>query len=108
MFSSTMMPQSVQTAEPEGPRDSMEWEPQLGQRGALEDEVAAVWVCWVESAPLSADSSFQKLSSCQEDMAVVLVLAIRALKLYLTFHNETSFHLISYQIMKHNQAWKVL
>ena len=68
MFSSTIIPQSVQTAEPEGPRDSMEWEPQLGQRGAL--EAGAGWD-WGKADSLGlegADSSFQKLSSSHRDM----------------------------------------
>ena len=64
MFSSTIIPQSVQTAEPEGPRDSMEVEPQLGQRGAFGVAFSEFWglvdsLFWLSGA----DSSFQKLSS---------------------------------------------
>jgi hypothetical protein len=74
VFSSTMIPQSVQTAEPEGPRDSIELDPQFGQRGAFDDcaPCGCRCCCGVDSLGLSvAESSFQKLSSRfqrEEDM----------------------------------------
>ena len=60
-----MIPQSVHTEEPEGPSDSMEVEPQLGQRFLGVTGLVLLGVGWEESV---GAVSFQKSSEFQFDI----------------------------------------
>ncbi len=57
VFSSTMMPQSVHTEEPDGPSDSMARDPQLGQQstfGFRDDDATLPPAAAAEGAPPAA------------------------------------------------------